>query len=369
MSDYILYTPSDFVEAANQTFEYAYPLVIIEGEVESFKVNRNQYVFFNLKDDEASVSCFMMKFNLHMPIEDGMTIRARARPKLTKWGKFSLTVDSLAPIGEGNIKKAFDKLKQQLEKEGLFDESHKQQIPHNPKKVAVIASTESAGYIDFMKIASDLTGGVQFSVYNSLMQGFSAADSIVKKMQQANQDSKNGADYDALVLIRGGGSADDLSVFNDERVVRAIFESKVPIVTGIGHEIDVTLADLVADLRSATPTHVATTLFSDKKDKTEKVEILVYEIRQKILNIISETEQKICQTADKIENLISEKIDNQLNQIENACKILHLYNPETDLKRGYSIIQGEIKQDNLIEIMTDQYKIKARIENYEKRID
>lgn len=358
-----LLTPSDFINITNQTFDMTYSYVVIEGEVDSFKINQGKFVFFNLKDEESSLGCFMMRFNLHIPIEDGMKIRIKAHPKITSWGKFSLTVESLAPVGEGTIKKSFEKLKAQLEAEGLFNVEHKKPVPLWPKKVAVVSSKEAAGYGDFMRLADDLTFGVEFDLYHVQVQGFVAPEMIEKAISRVNNEDN----YDALVLIRGGGSTDDLAVFNDERVVRAIYKSEIPVVTGIGHEIDVTLADLVSDQRGATPSHVASLLFPDKKfikdDLTRKMEDLKIYINDSIDDNINLIEDNLFDVKD----ILNQKIDDKINFMENKISVLNGYNPYSILKKGYAILRGEIEKNSVIDIETDNYKIKAKVEEYDKK--
>ena len=145
-------TPTEFVAVVNQTLEYAYSSVLITGEVASFKVNQGKWVFFDLKDEETSVGCFMPVWSLRVPLEDGMKVVVRAVPKLTKWGKFSLTVSQVQPVGEGSLKKAYEMLKKKLTSEGLFDPAKKRPIPVGLARLGVISSVQAAGYADFIKI-------------------------------------------------------------------------------------------------------------------------------------------------------------------------------------------------------------------------
>jgi len=178
-----IFSVSDFIAVANQTFEYAYPTVEIEGEVASFKVNHDKFVFFDIKDKNCSLGCFMTVWQLRVPIEDGMKVIVVASPKLTNWGKFSLTVRSIRPSGEGAIKKSFDILKSKLEKEGLFATERKRVLPLIPQHVAVVSSVQAAGYADFIKILGDRWGGVKLDVANVQVQGASAPDQIIKAIE------------------------------------------------------------------------------------------------------------------------------------------------------------------------------------------
>src|SRR6266496_3827609 len=232
---------SDLVALVNQTLEYAYPSVIVEGEVASFKVSKGRYVFFDLKDETSVVSCFMTVYQLRTSLEDGMKIRVVAQLKLTPWGKFSLTVREVVPMGAGSIKRSFELLRAKLEKEGLFDAARKRDLPKLPARIGLIASVESAGYADFIKILNARWGGVDVAVADVLVQGTEASRQIIEAIQYFNEQAEP---VEVVVVVRGGGSAEDLAVFNDEPLVRTVAASRIPTLVGVGHEIDTSLADL-----------------------------------------------------------------------------------------------------------------------------
>ena len=170
---------SDFNALINQTLSFAYPEVVIEGEVSSFKLNHNKWVFFDLKDNDNSVvNCFMMVFQLRTAIEDGMQIRVRATPKLTNWGKFSLTVHEIELAGEGSVKRAFEMLKAKFEKEGLFEQSRKRQLPKFPRRIALITSRQAAAFNDFVTVLDDRFGGITIDHIQVKVQGESAPQEI-----------------------------------------------------------------------------------------------------------------------------------------------------------------------------------------------
>ncbi|HEU0266070.1 MAG TPA: exodeoxyribonuclease VII large subunit, partial [Candidatus Saccharimonadaceae bacterium] len=268
MAEHLRYSVSDFIAIVNQTLDFAYPTVEIEGEVASFKVNQGKFVFFDLKDSSSTVSCFMMVFQLRVPIEDGMKVIVTASPKLTNWGRFSLTVRTIRPSGEGSLKKSFELLKAKLDKEGLFAVERKRPLPTTPRHIGVISSTGAAGYADFVKIVNARWGDMQIDVAHVQVQGEVAPEQMVRALKYFNQQEML---PEVIVLIRGGGSADDLSAFNDEPLVREIAASRVPVLTGIGHEIDVSLADLVADLAASTPSNAAELLVPDRREVLRSV--------------------------------------------------------------------------------------------------
>lgn len=261
-------TVSEFNSLLNQTLGFAYPEVVVEGEVSSYKVNQGKWVFFDLKDDQSVVGCFMPIFQLKERIEDGMMIRVKSVPQLTKWGKFSLTVREVEIAGEGSVKRALELLKGSLQKEGLFDEARKRPLPQFPESVLLITSKQAAAYNDFITILNDRWGGVKVDHFQVQVQGEGATSQIIGAIDYAN---KHHGDYDVVVLIRGGGSAEDLQAFNAEAVVRAVFGSNLPIIVGIGHEDDTSLAELAADVRAATPTDAARRLVPDKIEISARI--------------------------------------------------------------------------------------------------
>lgn len=326
-------TPSEFLAVVNQTLEYAYSSVTIVGEVSEFKVNQGKWVFFNIKDEESSVPCFMTLWGLTQPIEDGMKVVVRGVPKVTKWGKFSFTVSKIAPVGEGSLKKAYEMLKKKLTDEGLFDVSKKRPLPEEISKIGVISSTQAAGYHDFIKIINARWGGMKVLVAHTQVQGLDAPEQIIKALKYFNERT----DVSVIALIRGGGSKDDLSCFNDEALVRAVAASKIPVITGIGHEVDESLCDLAADVRASTPSNVAELLTRDRK--TEKITEKVEAIYQKIISEIRILESELSQKKRIVETL----------------------NPENILKQGYAILAGDIKVGGVVKITTIDQEIEAEI--------
>lgn len=356
------FSVSDFVASTNQTLEYAYASVVVEGEVESFKVNQGKFVFFSLKDADASVGCFMMAFALRVPLEDGMKVAVRARPKLTQWGKFSLTVDAIQPVGEGSIKKGFELLKAKLDKEGLFREERKRPLPAMPQTVGVISSMQSAGYADFMKIADERWGGVVFKVYHTLVQGLDAPDAMVRAIEYFNELAEP---VEALVIIRGGGSADDLSAFNDEQLVRTIAASRTPTLVGVGHEVDVTLADMVADMRAATPSNAAQLLVPDKRELTHRVKYIVNRVSPRVVQLLEQRREYVRSLVTTARDAGERRLDARLSEVRQLRRIVASYDPQHVLRRGYAIVRGERAIGATIEITARDYQLTAEVRTYE----
>jgi exodeoxyribonuclease VII large subunit len=355
-----LYSVSDFIAVLNQTLEFAYPSVEIEGEVASFKVNQEKFVFFDIKDSTGSIGCFMTIWQLRVPIKDGMKVIVSAVPKLTQWGKFSLTVKSIRPSGEGALKKSFELLKIKLEKEGLFAPERKRLLPIIPQHIAVISSTGAAGYADFIKILNDRWGGLIVDVANVQVQGRESPDQIIKAIEYFNQQEKL---PEVIVIIRGGGSADDLSTFNDEPLVRVVAGSRIPTLVGVGHETDQSLADMVADVRASTPSNAAVILVPDKNEiiRNSKMQIdsLVSRIVQMIEQQEIEIKSQLIKILDKIENAVNE----HLISVSNLKNILMQLDPKKVLDRGYAIVRGLIKTGLTIEIETNKAILEAEVKN------
>ena len=359
-----IFSVSDFIAVLNQTIEYAYPSVEIEGEVSSFKVNQGKFIFFDIKDKTGSIGCFMTVWQMRVPIEDGMKIIVSAVPKLTQWGKFSLTIKTVRPSGEGAIKKSFELLKLKLENEGLFATERKRQLPLIPEHIAVISSTQAAGYADFIKILGDRWGGVKVDVAHVQVQGASAPDQIIKAINYFNQQEQL---PEVIVIIRGGGSADDLSAFNDEPLVRAIASSRIPTLVGVGHEIDESLADLAADVRASTPSNAAQILVPDRAEIIRAVHTQVRSLLPRVLQSINQQKQAINTLLTTALETIENTINVGLNRLDSLKNVLAQLNPETILARGYALIRGDIKIGAIVEIETYKNIIGAEIKNVSKR--
>lgn len=355
---------SDFLAVVNQSLDMAFGVVEVEGEVASFKVNHQKYVFFDLKDDTGSVGCFMTVWQMRSPIEDGMKVVVRAVPKVTQWGKFSLTISEIRPIGEGSLKKSFELLKAKLDKEGLFDEVRKRSLPEMPSLVAVISSTGAAGYADFMKIAGQRFGGVKFAVANVQVQGMESPKQIVRAIEYFNQLAEL---PEVIVIVRGGGSADDLATFNDEPLVRAIVSSRVPILTGIGHETDESLSDLAADKAAVTPTNAAQILLPDKA-------VLIDNIDRKLRLASAHIEQVIEQSQSDIDKImtsgfrsVQERMTEAEQQLKHMEQMLRVVDPRAVLERGYALVRGEMEVGGVLDVETKQAFIKAEVKEYHEK--
>ena len=360
-------SPSDFVAIFNQTLEIAYPVICIEGEISNFKIAKKKWVYFDIKDDTASLRCFASVFNLRMPLRDGMTVTMTAHPQLHPLYNLSLNVIDVTPLGEGSIKKAADLLKLQLEKEGLFLESRKRQLPYPPERVGLITSSESAAYGDFLTIIKKRWPTVSIFLRDTKVQGVDAANEVVQAVHAFNQSN----DVDVLVIIRGGGSADDLLAFQEEKMVRTIAESRIPTLVAIGHEKDYSLAELAADLRASTPSNAAELLVPTKDDVSVMLRERLGTIGQRNLHFLIEERSEV----KNGRNLVSQKVNQTLLKekvfIESMRNLLAVVDPTAILRRGYSIVrnaEGEIvsrkenvRLDDVIRIQFSDGETNARV--------
>jgi exodeoxyribonuclease VII large subunit len=355
--DELVLTPAECVALINQTLDVAYPTVLIEGEVGSFKVSREKYIFFDIKDAEATLPCFMMAWQLRTELEDGMRVQILAAPRLTRWGKFSLNVRQVMPVGKGSIKRAFELLRAKLEAEGLLDESRKRLLPQLPRRIGVISSVEAAGYADFMKIIHARWGGLEIEVANVQVQGIAAIEQNIAAIAHFNQQAMP---VDVLVIIRGGGSPDDLAVYNDEQLARTIAASRIPTLVGVGHEVDTSLADLVADVRAATPSNAAQIVVPDRQELLQRVarnrSQLQREVDQLLIarrQTITHAKRQMSQTLDTAEargklNYLRERLAVGQNhalactraEVQGLLRTLRQLNPELPLRRGYTLVRN-----------------------------
>jgi exodeoxyribonuclease VII large subunit len=374
---------SQFLAIINETLAFAYPEVTIEGEVSSFKVNQGKFVFFDLKDEQGSLGCFMMVHQLKLPLEDGMKVRVTGSPKITKFSKFSLTVRQIELAGEGELRRAMELLKRKLQNEGLFDPARKRLLPRFPQRIGLITSGTSAAYSDFIKILAARWGGINVLLADVSVQGLRAPDQIVEALEYFNELSEPA---DVVVLIRGGGSLEDLMAFSTEPVARAVAKSRTPIIVGVGHEIDVSLADFAADVRAATPTDAARIVVPDRTEISSRVDHLSRRIDAGLFRTTSALSTKITRAAGQLESYlrhprerlqhgesslwrgldrISSKIDaskakrDQLEyrlqnfkrlvvarrseQLTSLERVLRGFDPQAILGRGYAIVRHDKK--------------------------
>ncbi len=264
-----LYSVSRLNREARAVLEGHFPLLWVEGEISNLARPRSGHIYFSLKDEFAQVRCAMFRMrvgNLRFAPKDGMQVMARVRIGLYEpRGDFQLQVEHMEESGDGALRRAFEALKQRLDQEGLFETARKRPLPAIPKCIGVVTSPSGAAIRDILTVLRRRFPAIPVVIYPTAVQGEGAANEIAAHIQLAGKRGE----CDVLIVGRGGGSLEDLWAFNEEVVARAIYASPLPVISAVGHEVDVTISDFVADLRAATPSAAAELLSPDRAEWLE----------------------------------------------------------------------------------------------------
>lgn len=324
----------------------------ITGEITGYKNHSSGHKYFSIKDEFSKVNCFLSKNKsvfLRFEPEDGMNVEISGFVSVYKPnGTYSIFVNSMKPAGEGSMAMAFEALKQKLDAEGLFNTEYKKEIPRFVSHIGVITSGDGAAIEDIISTISNKNDRVKISIFPSLVQGPEAARDISEKIRKANRIYP---DMDVLIVGRGGGSREDLWAYNEEVLARAVFNSKIPIISGVGHETDFTICDMVADYRAETPTAAA------EKAAYNSFELIDYlNDRAALLRDSLSGRSKIMERQmDLSLSALSREMENILirlkHQCQNAALALEANNPESILKRGYAL--AEDCGQNIIKSVND----------------
>jgi exodeoxyribonuclease VII large subunit len=368
MNEELSFSVSEFVDVFNQTIDFAYPGVTIVGELANLRISKNKWVYFDLKDEASTLKFFGSVHRLPGPLEDGMILKVKGQPRLHNLYGFSVNVLSMQPAGEGSIRKAAALLEAKLAKEGLFDESRKRAISHPPERVALITSDQSAAYADFIKILNARWQGVEVDLINVQVQGEIAPTQIVLALEEFNASAKA---YDVVVLIRGGGSAEDLAAFSTEQVTRAVAASRIPTLVAIGHEIDVSLAELAADRRASTPSNAAELLVPDRNQVSSELKDLKGYVSDRLKNWLEQVRRDMTRTRIDTESRVFRILESEKSRLSSQLSLVAAYNPEAVLKRGYAIVRlgndtlrsaDQVKPDDIVDVRLSKGKFKAKVE-------
>ncbi|MDB5170122.1 MAG: Exodeoxyribonuclease 7 large subunit [Candidatus Saccharibacteria bacterium] len=326
----------ELVALINQTFDYAYPSVTVTGELANLRVSKGKWLYFALKDEFASVKFFGTVYMLPGPLEDGMLLKVVATPRLHNLYGFSMNVQSIQPAGEGSIRKAAELLQLQLTKEGLFDESRKRPLPYPPARIGLITSRQSAAYADFTKILNARWGGVAIDVIDVQVQGEPAPRQIVAAIEQFNAMAEP---PEVLILIRGGGSAEDLAAFSTEQVTRAVAASRVPTLVAIGHEVDLSLAELAADRRASTPSNAAELLVPDRQHELQVLSDIRKQLGHLLRQSVTDRQAALARSTEYLQQAWQQLAADQKRELALKRQLLMAYDPAAALKRGYAILR------------------------------
>lgn len=336
----LVFGVSDFVAVFNQTIEYAYPSVTVVGELANFRVSKNRWVYFDLKDESASVKFFGTVYQLPGPLEDGLMVQVTGTPRLHPLYGFSITAQSIQPVGEGSLKRAAALLEEKLRKEGLFDASRKRPLPYPPKRIGLITSGESAAYHDFIKILNERWGGIEIELADVQVQGERAPGQLIAALDYFNTHEKP---VDVLVMTRGGGSAEDLAAFNHEQLTRAVATSRIPTIVAIGHEVDISLAELAADQRASTPSNAAQLLVPDKWAILENVQNAQIALGNYLQSNISDASDRLRSDVTELTQVTNQFLRDIRHELRLRRQVLAALSPTDALRRGYAVLRSEGK--------------------------
>lgn len=327
---------SDFVAVLNQTLDYAYPEVTIIGELANLRVSKGRWLYFDLKDEISSVKFFGTVRQLPGPLEDGMVLKVRGQPRLHHLYGFSVNVLNIQPAGEGTIKRAAQLLQAKLAKEGLFDDARKRSLPYPPAHIGLVTSRQSAAYGDFIKVLNGRWRGVDIDLIDIQVQGEVAPAQIVAALAQLNSQARP---PEAIVLVRGGGSAEDLAAFSSELVTRAVAGSRIPMLVAIGHEVDLSLAELAADKRASTPSNAAELLVPDRRHILADIGNQAARLERQITELIRAEQAGLKLQAEALPRQLERLLERAAAGLKNHKLLLDALNPEAILKRGYAIVR------------------------------
>lgn len=299
-SNHEIYTVSRLNEDVRVLLEQAFASVWVEGEISNLAQPRSGHVYFSLKDEQAQVRCALFRnraLRLRFQPENGAQVRIRARIGLyAPRGEYQLIAEHMEPAGDGALQRAFEALKAKLSAEGLFDSQRHQPLPSLPKRIGVITSPTGAAIRDFTSVLKRRFPALPVLIYPVAVQGSEAAGDIVDAINLAAQR----AEVDVLVITRGGGSLEDLQAFNDERVARAIAACPLPMVSAVGHEVDISIADWVADQRAATPSAAAELLSPDGRAIEQALTSQQSRLFQRLSRRLDETKRQIDTLAQRL---------------------------------------------------------------------
>lgn len=360
-------TISELTRSIKQIIESEFKFVFATGEISNFKHHSSGHFYFVLKDGNAQISAIMWNSRnilLNFKPSDGQQVIVKGRITLYETrGAYQIDIFEMIPAGAGSLQIKFEQLKQKLKDEGLFDSVYKKEIVKFPKRVGLITSDTGAALEDFKRITKRRYPFVNLLLFPALMQGAGSAESVCNAIRLSNNKKY---ELDAVVITRGGGSLEDLWTFNEESVARAVFESEVPVVSAIGHEVDFTICDFVADVRASTPTAAAEIIFPDKNELLETVKRFQYNIKslvtgrmddmkssvdyiennyffKKPADILKEYKLNVDDFMQKFERIISLKIKDVNNHLNFAEKMLANVSPEQTLKRGFVYVKRDDK--------------------------
>lgn len=374
-----IFTVTEVTKHIKHILESNIPNLYVTGEVANFTRHRSGHIYFSLKDPDSSLRCvFFRSYNQQLrfsPKNGDKVICLGKTTVFEKNGNYQLSVFKMFLSGVGELQLKFEELKEKLSQEGLFDSIHKQTLPPFPEKIGVITSSTGAAIKDIKNVITRRFP-CRIYLYPATVQGEKAAGEIIAGIRYFNEEFP----VDLLIVGRGGGSQEDLFCFNDENLARAIFASKLPIISAVGHEIDFTIADLVADLRAPTPSAAAELavpnseeLLNSLRSHSERLKSLTYnnlynfrirssELKSRLvkyhpINQIRSLQQRIDEAGIRLEHILANIISRNRNRLQNLRGQLKELSPYNALKRGYSVLRKDRMIINSIKNISRNEKV------------
>lgn len=353
------------------TLEPAFRKIWVKGEVSNFRPAASGHVYFSLKDERASLSSAIFSWGKKKPglgweVRDGMEVVCEGKISVyAPRGTYQMIVDHIEPVGAGSLQLQFEQLKAKLYQEGLFDPDHKTALPVRPQKIAVVTSPSGAAIQDILQVLGRRAPNVEVCIVPAVVQGAGASAQIISALETAETQGLG----DVILLTRGGGSIEDLWCFNDEALARCIYSLKTPVVSGVGHEIDFTIADFVADLRAPTPSAAAEIVSQGWVGISEQIneyEARLHQfIRHRVLisqkelektsarlrsprDLVRERAQRCDEWAIRMHRAVSQQVERSRSKLEQASARLEALSPLQVLERGYSIIRDPQKKGKVV---------------------
>ena len=356
-----IYTVTEITQLIKNTLENEFVNIWLTGEISNFKIYSSGHIYFSLKDENSQINAVIFYDSakqIKFKLEDGLKVTVHGRLSVyAKRGEYKIIVEYIEPIGIGALQIAFEQLKQKLLKEGLFDQSHKKTIPLLPQKIGVITSPDGAAIRDILSVLKRRFANVEVLIYPVRVQGDEAKYDIVQAIEYLN---KHHLELDVLLVGRGGGSLEDLWPFNEEIVARAIYNSKIPVISCVGHEVDYTISDFVADLRAPTPSAAAEIVVKNKQEFIDKLNNYTKQLNNYLnflienfanrlnaikssriftypFSFIEEKTQEVDDLNNDILNYIKYIFEIKTRDLKILNEKLNVLSPLAILSRGYSI--------------------------------
>ena len=328
-------TVSELTRSIRGALETKFGAVWVQGEVSNYKLHPSGHQYFTLKDARAQIACVIFRNTmapLRQPLADGAQVQVYGNVSVFEArGQYQLSVQIIQPRGLGVLQAKFEALKRKLDAEGLFDPARKRALPKFPKRIGIVTSPSGAAIRDMLNVLRRRAPWLQILISPVRVQGTGAAQEIAVAIRELAKPNENFAPVDLIVLTRGGGSMEDLWEFNEEIVARTIADVTVPVVSAIGHEIDFTIADFVADLRAPTPSAAAELIIPDIVDLRRQMDASARGLRRELINRMRDAQQRLDHAREILGRCLAHKIDNYRRGLSHALATLQARSPVHEL--------------------------------------